>query len=201
MGICNKGAGVISPLILGAIILKDASEIESKINITTDQLQRTALLQELSDRVIMPYIIPGLCFILLRVHHSVFLHFRISNQRLKTENGQASKTSILQFPHLLLGSLCIFLYVGVEKSWQAMLSAFMGKAIGISLDDAKNFTSYTLRSMVCRITFLEFSPFQNLIKQEKALAISAVVGILFSVLAYLSSGYMSHIIYSAPGIR
>ena len=57
MGICNKVAGAISPLILGAIVLKGATEIETQINAATDPATRDQLLQALSQRVILPYAI------------------------------------------------------------------------------------------------------------------------------------------------
>src|SRR5215216_3773092 len=57
MGICNKGAGMISPLILGAIVLKNATPLETQISTTTDIAAKEVLLQELASRVITPYII------------------------------------------------------------------------------------------------------------------------------------------------
>src|SRR4051812_32350955 len=57
MGICNKTAGMISPLILGAVVLKNASSLESQIIATTDVAQKNILLDELASRIITPYII------------------------------------------------------------------------------------------------------------------------------------------------
>src|SRR6188768_218784 len=48
MGICNKVAGMLSPLILGALVLKNASSIEEQINTTTDSLVKSNLLSELT---------------------------------------------------------------------------------------------------------------------------------------------------------
>ena len=45
MGICNKVAGVLSPLILSALVLKGASEIEKKLKIITDPIAKEALLR------------------------------------------------------------------------------------------------------------------------------------------------------------
>lgn len=41
MGICNKTAGMLSPLILGALVLKNASAIETKVNGATDATVKT----------------------------------------------------------------------------------------------------------------------------------------------------------------
>ncbi|CAN5390378.1 sugar MFS transporter [soil metagenome] len=188
MGICNKVAGAISPLILGAIILKDAAAIELQISTTSDQNQRLQLLQELSDRVILPYaIMAGVLFLLaVMIRFSALPEIESASETDKTD---FDKTSIFQFPHLLLGAVCIFLYVGVEVMAGDVITIY-GKAIGISLDDAKNFTSYTLRSMVVGY-ILGILTIPKFIKQEKALAISAIVGILLSIAAYLTTGYIS----------
>src|SRR6476661_6369624 len=56
MGICNKVAGMLSPIILGALVLKNATTIETKIKVTNDPAVREELLNELAGRVITPYI-------------------------------------------------------------------------------------------------------------------------------------------------
>src|SRR4051794_24922592 len=57
MGICNKVAGALSPIILGAIVLKNAGAIETKVNAATNATEREQLLNELAGRVITPYIV------------------------------------------------------------------------------------------------------------------------------------------------
>src|SRR6476620_6381125 len=57
MGICTKGAGALSPIILGALILKNAGTIQNRINEAGDVVTRTNLLNELSARIITPYIV------------------------------------------------------------------------------------------------------------------------------------------------
>jgi FHS family L-fucose permease-like MFS transporter len=196
MGICNKVAGAISPLILGAIVLKGASDVEAQLATTTDPATRDTLLQELSQRVVMPYaIMAGVLFLLaIMIRFSSLPDIESSDEK----NSEVSaKTSILQFPHLLLGSLCIFLYVGVEVMAGDVISLY-GKAIGISLDDAKNFTSYTLRSMVVGYV-LGILTIPKFIKQEKALAISAVVGIVLSLIAFFATGYTSIVFVALLG--
>jgi len=197
MGICNKVAGAISPLILGAIVLRDASDIEGQIQSATDPAQRIMLLEELSQRVILPYGIMAAVLLLLAVmiRYSALPEIDSSDDDAAPETK--GKTSILAFPHTLLGALCIFLYVGVEVMAGDVISIY-GKAIGISLDDAKNFTSYTLWSMVVGY-ILGILTIPKYIKQENALAISAVVGVLFSVLAYMTDGYTSIVFIALLG--
>src|SRR5258708_5084912 len=57
MGICNKAAGALSPLIVGAIVLKNATALEVQVHATTDAGQRAAILDQLAARVIVPYVV------------------------------------------------------------------------------------------------------------------------------------------------
>ena len=197
MGICNKVAGALSPLILGAIVLKGASEIETQIKTATDPVIREQLLQALSQRVILPYAIMAGVLLLLAIMIRYSSLPEIESQENAKENNEIAKTSIFQFPHLMLGAICIFVYVGAEVMAGDVISIY-GKSIGISLDEAKNFTSYTLRSMVLGY-ILGIITIPKFIKQEKALALSALAGIVFSALAYFTSGYTSIIFIALLG--
>jgi len=197
MGICNKVAGAISPLILGAIVLKGATEIETQINAAADSSTRDQLLQALSQRVILPYAIMAGVLLLLAIMIRYSPLPEIESQEDVKENNGLIKTSIFQFPHLMLGAVCIFVYVGAEVMAGDVISIY-GKSMGISLDEAKNFTSYTLRSMVVGY-ILGIIAIPKYIKQEKALALSAGFGILFSALAYFTSGYTSIVFIALLG--
>ena len=197
MGICNKVAGALSPWILGAIVLEGASEIEHKIQTAADPAQRIQWLEELSHRVILPYGVMAAVLFLL----AIMIRYS-SLPEINTDGGEeksmaSGKTSILQFPHTLLGALCIFVYVGVEVMAGDVISIY-GKSIGISLDDAKNFTSYTLWSMVVGY-ILGILTIPKYITQEKALAVSAVVGMIFSALAFATDGYLSIVFIALLG--
>jgi MFS transporter, FHS family, L-fucose permease len=196
MGICNKVAGALSPIVLSAIVLKDASAIETKINSTKDLVLRGDLLQELSQRVIMPYGIMAIVLFLLAI-----AIFYSPLPEIETEGNESEKKaergSIINYPYLLLGVLCIFLYVGVEVMAGDVIGLY-GKAIGISLDETKLFTSYTLRSMVVGY-ILGILTIPKYIKQQNALALSAIVGILLSVGVLFSSGYTSIVFIALLG--
>ncbi|MBS1976119.1 MAG: sugar MFS transporter [Bacteroidetes bacterium] len=196
MGICNKVAGAISPLILGAIVLEGATEIEQKISSTTDLAQRSGLLQDLSHRVILPYGIMAAVLVLLAVmiRYSSLPEIETGDEGDQTDRG---KTSILQFPHLLLGAICIFIYVGAEVMAGDVITLY-GKSIGISLDDAKNFTSYTLRSMVIGYIIGIFA-IPKYLSQARALTWSAITGLLLATLAFVSEGYTSIVFIALLG--
>ncbi|QOI97159.1 MAG: sugar MFS transporter [Flammeovirgaceae bacterium] len=199
MGICNKVAGALSPLILSAIVLSGASEIESQILSATDEQLKIELMHSLAQRIVMPYIIMALVLGLL----ALMIWFS-SLPEIETEQEDAEsqaptgKTSIFQFPHLLLGALCIFVYVGAEVMAGDVIGPY-GKALGMSLDETKNFTSYTLWSMVVGY-IIGIITIPKYIRQQDALKYSAITGVVFATLAYFTTGYISILFIALLGL-
>lgn len=189
MGICNKVAGALSPLILGAVVLKGATEIEKQIASASDATNRTQLLQELAQRVEGPYLIMGGVLVVLAILIWLSPLPQIEAPAEEASSARAQRTSIFQFPHLLLGVLCLFLYVGVEVMAGDVIGTY-GKSLGMSLDETKNFTSYTLWFMVVGY-IIGIATIPRIMRQETALKLSAIVGILFATLAFLTHGYAS----------
>jgi glucose/galactose transporter len=187
MGICNKVAGALSPLILGAIVLKGASETEARIAAATSAAERVQLLQELSHRVITPYVVmAGVLFLLaLAIRFSPLQDINPGGD-IGADRQAGSRQSIWQFPHLLLGVVCIFVYVGVEVMAGDVIGPY-AKSLGMSLDQTKNLTSYTLWSMVAGYTIGVFM-IPKFLKQETALALSAITGIALAGAAFASGG-------------
>jgi len=200
MGICNKLAGALSPIILSAIVLNRATEVESKIIAATDAATRDILLQELASKIILPYeIMAGVLVLLaLMIYYSSLPEIDMSVEESTESVITKNKTSILQFPHLLLGVLCIFVYVGAEVMAGDVIGPY-GRAIGLSLDETKIFTTYTLCSMLVGYV-IGIIAIPKYIHQENALKISAIVGLLFSALAYVSSGYISIVFIALLGL-
>jgi len=112
MGIANKIAGIISPLILGTIVLKDADTITDKIT-TMSLAQRTAELDLLSQRVIVPYIVIAVVLLILALLVKASKLPEIDKSGDSDKSG-ISRSSIFKYPYLWLGVLSIFLYVGAE---------------------------------------------------------------------------------------
>ena len=200
MGICNKIAGALSPVILGAIVLKGASEVEAKIAAAADVATRTQLLQEVAARVIAPYgIMAGVLLVLaLLIKLSPLPEIDTGAGDSAAAAGAGGKTSVFQFPHLLLGVLCIFVYVGAEVMAGDVIGPY-GRALGMSLDETKSLTSYTLWSMVVGYTVGVFA-IPKYLKQETALKLSAIIGVLFSAGAFLTSGHLSIIFIALLGL-
>jgi len=200
MGICNKVAGALSPVILSAIVLSGASEIESQITTASDEQTRVQLMEALAQRVILPYIVMAgvLLLLALMVRLSSLPEIETESDDLSDTGISKNKSSILQFPHLVLGAICIFLYVGAEVMAGDVIGPY-GKSLGMSLDQTKNFTSYTLWSMVVGY-IIGIITIPKYIKQEDALKYSALTGIVFASLAFFSTGYVSILFIALLGL-
>ncbi len=197
MGICNKVAGALSPLVLGAIVFQNAAGIESQINATTDLIIKNDLLQALSERVIVPYAIMAAVLIALAVMIWLSPLPEIETDGSTTTDNQTQHKSIFQIPYLMLGILCLFLYVGVEVMAGDVIGTY-GKAIGIGLDETKVFTSYTLWSMVVGY-IIGILTIPKYIKQQNALALSAIAGIVLSLGVFFTTGYTSIVFIALLG--
>jgi len=199
MGICNKTAGMLSPLIVGALVLKNATVIETKIKSATDIAEKNILLNELATRVITPYIIMAVVLTLLgfMIMKSKLPEINEAEESIDATNAPA-KTSVFQFPHLVLGVICIFLYVGVEVMAGDAIGTY-GKALGMPLDETKYFTTFTLFAMLAGYIAGIFT-IPKIISQQKALTISAVLGIIFTICVFVTGGYTAIIFIALLGL-
>ena len=190
MGICNGIAGVIAPIILGAIILQDADGLDKKLALFNLQ-QKNEMLNELAHRVILPYAIMMITLVLL----SLFIYFS-SLPEVETDTEDATVTasntnnkSIFHYPHLLIGVVTLFLYVGAEVIAVDTITGY-GASLNIALSTAKFFASFTIVNMLIGY-IIGIICIPKFIKQENALKISAVAGIVFSIMALCTTGYTS----------
>jgi len=199
MGICNKVAGVLAPIILGAVILSDADAVQQQLSIA-NETEKTALLNELASRVIMPYsLMAGVLVVLaLMIRFSPLPEIEMEQETNEATELSKNKTSVLQFPALVLGVVALFLYVGVEVLAGDTIGSF-GQSQDIPLSESKNFTSYTLAAMVIGY-ILGIIAIPKFISQSVALTISAVTGIAFSILAISTSGYTAVLFIALLGL-
>ena len=199
MGIFNKAAGVIGPLILGAIVLENADSIKEKLLITANAAEKKIVLNEMAAKVTMPYLIWAIFLVMIAILIKLFPLPNIDTDKEEDHINESkeNKKNIFQFPHLILGFVAIFLYVGAEVIAGDTIILY-GQSQGISLADARVFTSYTLFAMVIGY-ILGIATIPKFIKQENALGISAIIGLVFSVLAVYTSGFTSVLFIAALG--
>ena len=190
MGIFNKGAGMIGLLILSTIALKNASELETQIVAATDVVQKEALLDQLASRVITPYIVIAVVLVVVAWLIKISPLPEIDTDKEdETASMEPRKTSVFAYPHLLLGVLCIFLYVGAEVMAGDAIGIY-GRSMGMSLDQTKYFTIFTLFAMLVGY-IVGIITIPKYMSQQTGLRISAILGIVFSICTFLTHGYTS----------
>jgi MFS transporter, FHS family, L-fucose permease len=145
MGVCNKTAGIIAPLLLAAAILRPTdTELFTQIS-SMDEVAKKVVLDELIRRVILPYALMAIVLfgLGLMIRYSILPEIDTNNENSAEADANSGKTSILQFPHLILGAVAIFLHVGSQVTG---VNTVIGYAqwMGIPLLEAKVFPSYIL---------------------------------------------------------
>ena len=199
MGICNKVAGALAPIILGAIALQNIDSLISRLD-SMETAQRIAELDALSARVITPYIIMTtvLVSLAIMIFYSSLPELQEEKEGEIRVNTNESKTNIFQFPHLLLGTLAMFLYIGVEVIAGDTVISY-GLEQGISAVNAKFFTTYTLIAMIVGY-LVGIVTIPRYINQAKALKISGILGIILGLSAIHTSGFISVLFISLLGL-
>ena len=198
MGVCNGIAASLSPIILGAVILNDTDSIKNKLKTVSAQGKNT-LLDALASRVIIPYLVMMIVLIAL----ALLIKFSGLPEANEEDEGDvglvhAKKTSIFDFPHLLLGVATLFLYVGVEVIAGDTIINY-GSFQGVSLSTAKFFTSATQVNMLIGY-IIGIICIPKYISQEKALTFSAIAAITFALIAIFTKGYLSIVFIALLGL-
>lgn len=199
MGICNKVAGAIAPILLGAVTLKDADGVTARIA-NMNLAEKALELDALAHKVIFPYvaIIAVLVVLSILVYLSNLPEIDTDKEDDDVALANISKTSIIQFPHLLLGVLTLFLYVGVEVMAGDTVISY-GSSQGIALSTAKFFTTYTLISMIVGY-IIGILCIPKYFSQQTALKVSAILGVVLGIAAILTEGYLSVLFISLLGL-
>lgn len=196
MGICNKGAAILAPFVVGFFLLGDASAIEKELGELVGAA-REARLEELASRVIAPYIGMAVVLVILGIGIRFAPLPELEVEKEEKHVGGDDR-SILSFPKLMMGVVAIFLYVGVEVLAGDGIGPY-GSALGIPLDEAKLFTSYTMAAMIIGyIVGIVCIP--RFITQSQALTGSAVLGIVLTCSAAFLPGYASVLCIALLGL-
>ncbi len=181
MGIANKFAGAIAPIIIGAHILKDSHILDQQLASAADAMTRAGILDQLATRVINPYIIMAAILVGL----GLLLRFanlpEVDTDAEEPSVGETNvnKTSIWHFPHMIVGAIALFFYVGVEVIAGDTIIRY-GQSLNIDMSSAKYFTSLTMLGMILGY-ILGIILIPKALSQVNALRISALLGIIFTL--------------------
>jgi MFS transporter, FHS family, L-fucose permease len=181
MGIANKIAGAIAPIILASFLLKDSKILESTLAAAADIAAKNAILDQLAQRVIGPYIVMAVVLVALGFLLK-FAHLpEVDTEADEGEEGEtiAPRKNIFQYPHLVLGVVALFFYVGVEVIAGDSIIRY-GQSLNIGMDSAKYFTSLTMLGMIIGY-LLGISLIPKYLSQVAALRICAILGVVFTL--------------------
>ncbi len=191
MGICNKIAGMLAPVLIGTLVLHGIGDLDKQVQ-AADAVTKVALLNEFAAKIHAPYLAMAGLLVLLAVAvlFSPLPEIKSSEANATpTAAGAAECSSIFQFPHLWLGVLCLFVYVGVEVMAGDAIGTY-GHGFDLPLDQTKMFTSLTLAAMLAGyVVGLLLIP--RVVSQSRYLTVSAVLGVVFCLGAWATHGYVS----------
>ncbi|MFD1632111.1 sugar MFS transporter [Pseudopedobacter beijingensis] len=188
MGICNKFAGILAPLLFAAAVLKASdAELFKQIPLMEDA-ERATVLDELIRRVMIPYSVVSLVLIGLGlfIKYSPLPEIDTENESEEVAEANSGKTSIFQFPHLILGAVAIFVHVGTQILAIDTVIGYAG-SMGITLIEAKVFPSYTLALTITGY-LIGIITIPRFISQVNALRFCTILGAILSLLIVFASG-------------
>jgi len=187
MGLINKGAGVLVPILFTALILSDIG--------TMTELSNEAK-SALASRLITPYIIMA---VVLTALIALVKFSSLPEIKFEEDAEVDEKKNIFAFPRVVLGAVALFFYVGIEVIAGDTIGLY-GQYLGI--ENATVLTSYTMGFMVVGyIVGVAFIP--RFISQEKALIVSAILGIIFLfgiVFSSDESRFISEVLWGWSGL-
>ncbi len=181
MGICNKLAGIIAPLVLSAFLIAGSNDLYSSIDV--DDKKADLLLDLLAMRLIKPYLVMTILLFVLGIVMK-FIHLPEVQEEKNTANTSKEK-SIFRYPYLWFGVIALFFYVGVEVIAGDTIIRY-GESLGIAMESAKYYTSLTLLAMLIGY-FIGVILIPRIISQRTALVFCSLTGIVFSMLIIFTS--------------
>jgi len=178
MGIANKGAGIISQIVIGKLLLAGAESADPK-----DEL----------DKVVVPYLIlTAILVILALVIRMTKGLVEVSEDEEETTGVNQvtpQKTSVFQYPNLVLGVVALFCYVGVEVIAADTIISY-GVSLGIPESEARVFGAYTLGGMMFGYV-LGIVLIPKFVSQQAYMIFSASLGLVVTIAAFLTTGFTS----------
>lgn len=181
MGICNKFAGIISPLVFAAVVLGSSqATLELVESGLLTGAEKEAALAELLKGVILPYSILSVLLVAvgLFIRYSVLPDINPEEENEEVAKTNSGKTSVFQFPYLILGVVALFLHVGTQVIAIDTIINY-ASSMDIGLLEAKFFPAYTLGATILGY-MLGILLIPKVISQKNALIVCSLVGLLLS---------------------
>ncbi|NPA44303.1 MAG: sugar MFS transporter [Chlorobi bacterium] len=198
MGVANKTAGAIAPLVLAYFVVKEGDDAIINNLSNMHPMDKKIFLDSLAERVITPYIIMAIVLFIAGIGIKLSGLPNINSEKDTNNIVENEKDSVLGYPYLVFGVIALFFYVGVEVIAGDTIIRY-GQSLGIPLETAKNFTTYTMVSMLVGYG-LGIVLIPKYISQRLALQMSAILGLVFSIGAILTTGFISVLFIAILGL-
>ena len=189
MGLCNKTAGIISPLLFAALVIKpgDSAVMQTVASGQLAGAAKKAALDGLIRGVIPPY----LCLAAILLAFS-FIFFKSPIPDInpgtgnKAEDGTDDRKSVFAYPYLVLGVIAIVAHLGSQQISISTLIGYAG-SMGIDMEASKILPSYAISCLIIGYG-LGVLLIPRFISQQKALLACTVTGLVLSCLVPLLEG-------------
>ncbi|HHJ09346.1 MAG TPA: glucose/galactose MFS transporter [Bacteroidetes bacterium] len=188
MGVANKFAGILSPVIFGSILLKNIGKFNDRLD-SLPVADKVVALDQLAHKVIMPYVVMTIVLVLLALLIIFSPLPEVEAEEDEIKENEVKKNSLFQFPYFWLGVIALFFYVGAEVIAVDTLINY-GLSLGFDIKVAKYFSSLTLIAMIIGY-IVGIITIPKYISQQKALKYFAVLGLIFTIVAVFTHGYTS----------
>ncbi|CAM4015751.1 sugar MFS transporter [Shewanella aquimarina] len=170
MGILNKGAGVIAPLVFTALIL---DSFKDRVGMELTQAQ----IDEMANGLVFPYLGMAIFIGVLALLVKKSPLPELENEDEQEQGTKGHTREALSHPNLALGVVALFFYVAVEVIAGDTIGTF---ALSLGVENYGVMTSYTMICMVIGYS-LGILTIPRFISQPKALMISAILGLLLTL--------------------
>ncbi|WP_434086910.1 N-acetylglucosamine MFS transporter NagP [Shewanella spartinae] len=170
MGILNKGAGVIAPLVFTALIL---DSFKDRVGVELTQAQ----IDEMANGLVFPYLGMAIFIGVLALLVKKSPLPELENEDEQEQGTKGHTREALSHPNLALGVVALFFYVAVEVIAGDTIGTF---ALSLGVENYGVMTSYTMICMVIGYS-LGILTIPRFISQPKALMISAILGLMLTL--------------------
>ena len=189
MGICNKLAGIIGVLILANTLFSTTDGLVDNIKaLELTDPAREVLLQQLSNKVIVPYLIITAILIALVIFVKAAKLPEIQEED-DISDSETSHRSIFSYPYLWLGVLAIFFYVGAEVIAIDYLKIY-GASKGLEDAITNKLPAYALVALIVGY-LLGIVTVPKFLSQRRALIIQLLVAVTLVIVTLCTDGLIS----------
>ena len=190
MGICNKFAGIISPLLFAFFVIKPSDEaiMEQVRNNVIEGEAKELALNELIRGVIIPYLCLTVILFILGIifYYSSIPDINSKNKESNTASSGDERHSIFSYPYLILGAIALMFHVGSQV---VSINTVIGYAesMNISMKEATIFPSTTLTCILSGY-LLGVILIPKYLSQQRALLCATILGLILSLCVIFISG-------------